>query len=161
VLGVRRHTWPVAVVAAALAMFAVVMTGARPSYHASRRQPPHEQLPYSAVRYSAQDSKRAFARTGIRLVPKSSASRVTTLGTSGDLLEVDAFGEPARVERFGTPDYITDSAGNYVHIPRKCTSGLPTAERWRGNIRVVISCTKAGSSAGAWLSRVDHALAHL
>jgi hypothetical protein len=94
-------------------------------------------------------------------VPKSSASWVTTIGTPDDVLEVDAFGKPARVERFGAPDYITDSAGRYVHIPRDCTSGLPTAERWRGNIRVVISCTKAGSSAGTWLSRVEHVLARL
>ena len=40
-------------------------------------------------------------------------------------------------------------------------AGARNAERWHGNVRVVVSCASAGASSSAWLGRVELAFARL
>jgi hypothetical protein len=157
----RAHQLAIAVVAVALAAVGAVFVFARPTYH------PYvipgkldNALPFTAVSYTAADARRAFAAEGIRLTERSKSPTSTTIGNRGDILEVDAWGDPDKVKASGFHDYIVVN-GQYAHIPRVCGSGTPDAERWRGNIRVVVSCTRAGAASGAWLGRVQRALAHL
>jgi hypothetical protein len=51
--------------------------------------------------------------------------------------------------------------GRYAHFPRMCGSQSADAERWRGNLRVIVSCTAAGSASSGWLARVARALGRL
>jgi hypothetical protein len=113
------------------------------------------------VKFTVGDAKRAFASVGVRLVPKSRIPGVvTTIGSRSDSFEVDVFGTPERVDAVGgSPELITDSQGHYVHIPRTCTSGIPDAERWRGNVRFVIRCANPGHAQ--LLSTGVRALANL
>jgi hypothetical protein len=147
----------VATVAAAVGFFVV----ARPQYHPQVMSPPPDHgLPYTVAAYTAADATRAFAREGIALTPRSHSATVTTLGNHGDILEVDAFADRELVEKSGFYDYAT-SGGRYVHFPRSCGTAIPDAERWRGNVRVIVSCTAAGSDAESWLRSVERALARL
>jgi hypothetical protein len=165
---VRGHLAVVSVVALAAAAVGAVFVFARPAYHPHvTPEPPDHGLPYTTVSYSAADAQRAFAAEGIALTPRSHGSAMTTLGNRGDILEVDAFGERAKVEASGFWDYTTDAAGGYVHFPRDCASGTPgapgsyDAELWHGNIRVIVSCDTAGKAGAAWLRRARRALARL
>jgi hypothetical protein len=78
------------------------------------------------------------------------------------VLEVDTLGDAGKVEQaFGASwDYIV-SNGRYVHFPTTCGTELRNAERWHGNVRVILSCKAAGASAAAWLGRVERAFAQL
>ncbi|HVC87142.1 MAG TPA: hypothetical protein VNC40_06925 [Gaiellaceae bacterium] len=140
--GVRQHAWVFALVALSASVAALFLTVWRPHYRPSTQKPPAATLPYSNVQFTANDAKRAFAAVGIRLVPRSRVPGVvTTIGSRNDAFEVDVFGDPARVNALGgSPEIIVDSHGTYVRIPRTCTSGIPDAERWRGNVRFVIRC---------------------
>ncbi len=122
--------------------------------------PPDRGLPYTHASYSAAEARRAFAEVGVPLGPRSRTQTGTTLGSRGDVLEVDAFADAATVARSGFSDYVV-SNGRYVHFPRACGTSVPDAERWRGNVRVIVSCGRAGRTAGAWLRLVDRALARL
>jgi hypothetical protein len=153
---------------AAVSATVVVGAGAlfaHSAYHPSRIPlPPDHGLPYTKPSFTAVDARRAFAAEGIRLTSRSRTATVTTLGSRRDVLEVDAFGDRKRVERSGFYDYTVAGSGasaHYIHFPRACHGEAPDAERWRGNIRVIVSCAKAGSAAPRWLTRVDRALARL
>ncbi len=157
----RGHLPAVAVVAAALAATAAAFAFARPEYHRTVSEPPADHgLPYTRATYTAADARRAFAAVGVELGQRSRSAIVTTLGSAGDVLEVDAFADRERVERAGFWDYLVVD-GRYVHFARDCRSSIPDAERWRGNVRVVVSCMRAGGQADAWLRRAERALAGL
>jgi hypothetical protein len=76
-------------------------------------------------------------------------------------VEVTVFGDPNKVQASGFSDYITFSNGRWVQTPRTCGKGAGLAERWDSNVRVIVNCASAGSSASAWLRRVSIALARL
>jgi hypothetical protein len=160
-------------VAAALVTIAVVgaagvFTFAKPAYHPYvMPSPPESALPYTKVLYTASDARRAFAAVGIRLVIHThepvpvKAAPIVDLSTADDVVVVDAFGDPTKVAASGFSDYITFSNGRWVRTPPRCSAGVANAERWNGNIRVILSCARAGSSAPAYLRRIDRALARL
>ena len=120
---------------------------------------PRGGLPYSKASFTAADAKRGFAGEGIDLSVRSRSVLMTTLGNRGDVLEVDAFGDRNAVERSGFRD-VTVANGRRVPFARDCSSPVP-AERWRGNIRVLVDCARAGAAAPVWLSRVERALNRL
>jgi hypothetical protein len=134
---------------------------------ASARTPPDHGLSYTTVSYSPADARRAFATEGITLTPRSHGPTMTTFGNKGDILEVDAFGERAKVEASGFWDYTQDGTGHLVHFPHDCASGTPgvagsyDAELWHGNIRVIVNCDTAGTAGAAWLQSARRALARL
>jgi hypothetical protein len=157
----RQHAWAVAVVALGVTVVSLFLTAWRPRYRPSTQKLPSVPLSYSRVQFTAGDAKRAFAAVGVRLVPKSRVPGViTTIGTRHDEFEVDIFGDPMRVNGLGgSPDVITNSHGKYVRIPSTCTPGISDAERWRANVRFVISC--ANPMHAQLLSVGARALAHL
>jgi hypothetical protein len=159
---------PLLLAVAAVSATVVVGFGAlvgRSVYDPSARpSPPDHGLPYTNASFTGFDARRAFAAEGIRLVLKSRSAAVTTLGSPRDVLEVNAFGDRGRVERSGFYDYTVAGRGDsahYVRFPRSCTGDAVDAERWRGNIRVIVSCAKARPAAPRWLERVSRALARL
>ena len=162
VAGVRHYVWAFALVALAASVAGLFLTVWRPRYQPSTQKVPTTPLPYSTVQFTAKDAKRAFAAVGVQLVAKSRVSgAVTTIGSRNDAFEVDVFGDPARVNALGgSPEIIVDSHGNYVRIPRTCTSGIADAERWRGNVRFVISCANS-AHASQLLNTGARALAKL
>ncbi len=161
---VRGHLFSLAVVAGALVAAGVVFGFYRPAHRAETIPLPRDHgLPYTQVSFKAADARRAFAAVGITLGPRSRMTGVTTLGNRNDILEVDAFGDRARVERSGFYDYTTaglGAAAHYVHFARDC-SHEGAAERWHGNVRVMVDCARAGSAAPRWLRLVNRALARL
>ena len=158
----REHLAAVAIVVVAVAATGTYFAVASAGYRRHVAQPPRDSgLPYTVVSYTAADARRAFAAEGIALTPRSRASTVTTLGNRGDVLEVDAFAARDRVERAGFSDYALAADGRYVRFPKDCRTAIPDAERWRGTVRVIVSCTAAGGAAARWLRRVDTALARL
>lgn len=134
--------WAFTLVTLVASVAGLFLTIWRPRYRPLTQKLPAAPLPYSDVQFTTDDAKRAFAAVGVGLVPKSRVPGVvTTIGSRSDAFEVDVFGDPARMNALGgAPEIITDSHGNYVRIPRTCTSGIPDAERWRGNVRFVIRC---------------------
>ena len=159
----RTHALATVIVAAAVISGAAVFAFARPTYRPETRPLPRDHgLPYTVARYTTADARRAFAAEGIALSRRSSTPTVTTLGNPRDVLEVDTFAARRKVEAAGFYDYTTDSSsGNYVHFPRTCGTSIPDAERWHGNVRVIVSCTAARGESAAWLRRVTRALSRL
>lgn len=141
--GVRQHALAVAIVALVAVAAGVVLVVGHPHSQASTERAPSVPVPYSHVEFTLADANRAFAAVGVRLVPKSRDPVGTTVGTRDDALEVDVFGDPARVNASGSPNLITDSHGKDVRMPSTCTPGIPDAARWRGNVRFVIRCASA------------------
>jgi hypothetical protein len=162
---VRGHLLSVAVIAVAVVAAAGVFTFARPGYHPYVMPTPPNDLPYTAVAYTASDASRAFAASGIKLEqrgPRATRSNpMTGLSNKGFIVEVTAFGDPQQVKDSGYSTYYTFVDGHWVHAPRTCGAGATNAERWRGNIRVIISCTRAGSASSTWLRRASLALGRL
>lgn len=156
----RRHKTAVLVVAVAVAAFGASIAFARPGHHPSAMPSPPNDLPYTLVSYSTADAVSAFSAVGVRLTPRSKSAAGTTLGSRGDVLEVDVFGFPQRVKAAGFHDYLMLS-GHYVRFPRTCGTALPAAERWKGNLRVVVDCTKAVGASAGWLRRAERALSRL
>ena len=157
----RRHLHSAGVVTFAIAAAATAVGLARTTPHPRGLEaPPDNDLPFTQATYTAADARRAFAAEGIRLTLRSRVPDLVTLGNRGDVLEVDAFGDPELVKRSGLFDYTLIN-GRYAHFPRTCGQGSPDAERWHGNVRVIVSCPAAGAAASEWLARVDRALAHL
>jgi hypothetical protein len=155
----RQHALVVVIVAFVIATAVVFLAVSRPQSKAATTPAPSVPVPYSHVRFAVSDVKHAFAAVGVRLVAKSRVPGIgTTLATRDDALEVDVFGDPARVNAAGSPDVITNSQGKYVRIPSTCTPGIPDAARWRGNVRFVIRCSDA---ARAQLALGTRALARL
>jgi hypothetical protein len=166
-LWLQTHLIAVSVVAVAAVGAAGAFTFARPIYHPYVMPPPPRDLPYAKASYTAADAKRSFGESGIKLILHSrgprpaAASPIVDLSTKNLVVEVDAFGDPKKVRASGFSDYITFSNGRWVQTPRSCGKGARLAERWGGNIRVIVNCASAGSSASAWLRRVSIALARL
>ena len=129
--------------------------------------PPGVGISYTKVVFDAADARRAFAAVGIDLRRRThgpqpaKAAPIIDLSTANLMVDVDAFGDPAKVAASGFSDYITFSHGHWVRMPANCTGGATVAERWHANIRVIVNCSLAGHDAPAWLSRVNRALAHL
>lgn len=129
--------------------------------------PPGEGVSYAKVVFNAADARRAFAAVGIKLIHRTheprpaTAAPIVDLSTANLVLEVDAFGNPAKVAASGFSDYLTFSHGHWVRTPASCTPGATAAELWRANIRVIVDCNLAGRDASSWLSRVNRALADL
>jgi hypothetical protein len=164
----RMHLVAVALVTIAVVGAAGVFTFAKPAYHPYvTPSPPERALPYTNVVYTASDAKRAFAAVGIRLVIRThepvpvKAPPIVDLSTADDVVEVDAFGDPTKVAASGFSDYFTFSNGRWVRTPPRCSAGAANAERWHGNVRVVLSCGGAGPSAPDYLRRIAGALARL
>jgi hypothetical protein len=156
------------VIAAALIVVAGVFTFARPTYHPYVMPPPPDAgLPYKTVSYSAADATRAFATVRITLLLRTGGPRparslpMTVLSDKDIVVEVDAFGDPKKVADSGFSDYFTIVNGHWVRAPRTCAPGALNAERWRGNIRVIVSCSRAGGASSTWLRRVELALGRL
>jgi hypothetical protein len=120
---------------------------------------PRGGLPYANASLTVRDATGAFAGEGVRLSVRSRSIVMTTLGNRGGVLEVDVFGDRGAVERSGFRD-VTVSNGRRVPFARDCPSSVP-AERWHGNIRVLVDCGRAGAGGEAWLRRVDRALGRL
>jgi hypothetical protein len=161
VAGIRHYVWAFALVALGAGVAGLFLTVWRPRYQPSTQKVPTAPLPYSSVQFTAKDAQRAFAAVGVQLVPKSRIPGVVaTIGSRNDAFEVDVFGDPARVLALGgSPEIITDSHGNYVRIPRTCTTGIPDAEQWRSNVRFVIRC--ASPAQAQLLNTGARALANL
>lgn len=164
----RAHAALVGIVAVALLGVVGVFTFARPTYHPYvMPPPPRAPLPYTKVTYSAADAQRAFRGADIQLVRHTrepipvGAAPITDLSNNADIVEVDVFGNPQRVAASGFSDYFNFANGHWLKAPLTCSPGASAAERWRGNVRVIVSCERAGSSAPAWLARINHALATL
>jgi hypothetical protein len=157
----RAHTPAVVMVVGAVAGAAAVFTVARPTYHASRLpEVTDNSLPYPHVSYTTADVRRVFAVESIALTPRVHGQTVTTLGNERDILEVDVFGDPKKVKQSGFHDY-TVASGRYVRFPRRCFPGARDAERWHGNVRVIVDCAAAGAAPNSWLARAARALARL
>ena len=162
------HLVAVALVTVAIVGTAGVFTFAKPASHPYvLPPPPRTALPYTRVVYTGRDAQRAFAAAGIRLVlhlheptPVGNPP-IVDLSTANGVVEVDAFGDPAKVAASGFSDYITFSNGQWVRTPSRCAAGAANAERWRSNIRVILSCTGAGRLAPGYLHRIEVALERL
>jgi hypothetical protein len=160
-LWLRAHVAAVGVLTLALIATAGAFTFARPQPHRYALPPqPHEALPYSKVTYSARDALRTSRAANINLV-RHTPLPIVDLSNSGDIVEVDVFGNPKRVAASGFSDYFSVVNGHWVKAPKTCSPGVQDAEQWRGNVRVIVSCVHAGTSASAWLGRVGRALAQL
>jgi hypothetical protein len=164
----RGHVLSIAVVMAGAVAVVGVFTFARPTSHPSALPPPPDAgLPYTRVTYSADDAKRAFAAVGVKLLLRTHqpvpahAAPIIDLSTKNLVVAVDAFGDAKKVAAAGFSDYFSLSNGHWVHAPRSCESGAIDAERWRGNIRVIVSCTRAGTEARTWLRLANNALGRL
>jgi hypothetical protein len=155
-------------VALALLAAAGVFTFARPKAHPFALPPqPHTPLPYTKATYSARDAERAFRAADIKLVRHTHEPvpvgnpPIIDLSNSGNIVEVDVFGDPQRVAASGFSDYFIVAHGHWLKAPKTCSRGAKAAERWSGNVRAIVDCTAAGASAPAWVVRVDRALAKL
>src|SRR4051812_39799921 len=148
-LWLRAHLIAVSVVAVAAVGAAGALTFARPTYHPYVMPPPPSDLPYTKVSYGWADAKRAFAESGIRLIlhtrgPRPAAAPPIVDSSTNDLVvEVTVFGDPKKIQGSGLSDYITFSNGRWVQTPRTCGNGARLAERWGGNIRVIVNCASA------------------
>jgi len=167
-LWIRAHVAALGIVALALLAAAGVFTFARPEAHPSALPPaPHSPLPYTRATYSANDAERAFQAADIKLVlhthePVAVGNPpIIDLSNSGNIVEVDVFGDPRRVAASGFSDYFIVSHGHWVKAPKTCSRSAKAAEQWSGNIRAIVDCKMAGASAPAWVARVDRALAML
>jgi hypothetical protein len=160
----RFHLLTLAALAVVLALVVSWFGFVRPVHvHDAMAEPPDSGLSYTKAAFTSSDAKRAFSAEGIPLSFRSRTTGIVTLGNRGDLLEVDAFGPRAQVERAGFSDYTTAGLGaavRYVRFPRTCSHG-GVAERWHANVRVMVDCAKAGTAAPRWLQRVERALARL
>lgn len=167
-LWLRAHVAAMGVLALALLATSGAFVFARPQPHRYGLPPaPHASLPYSKVSYSARDAQRAFRAVDIKLVrhahERAAVGRTPIVGLSdsGDMVEVDVFGNPKRVAASGFTDYFTVANGRWLKAPKACSPGVHAAERWRGNVRVIVDCTKAGTAGSTWVARVARALAQL
>ncbi|HEY3921767.1 MAG TPA: hypothetical protein VGL76_06605 [Gaiellaceae bacterium] len=165
---VHGHVAAIGVVAVALFATAGVFAFARPEFHQYvMPSPPPEPLPYAKVTYSATDAQRAFRGVDINLVLHThepvpvGAPPIIDLSNNGNVVVVDVFGDPQRVAASGFSDYFNFANGHWLKAPKTCSSTANGAERWHGNVRVIVSCARAGTSAGVWLRRVDQAFAQL
>lgn len=165
---VRAHVAVVGIVAVAVLALVGTFAFARPTYHPYViPPPPREPLPYTTATYSAAEAQRAFRAADIKLIRHThepvpvGAPPIIDLSNRGDIVVVDVFGDPQRVAASGFSDYFNFANGHWLRAPKTCSPGANGAERWRGNVRVIVSCSNAGASAKLWLARAERALANL
>ena len=156
----RGHFIAVFIVALGVAATAAAFTVARPEHRKEVMVAPNQELPYTEVEFTAADARRAFAAEGITLLPRIRSTWITSLGSSGDLMAVDIFGEPAQVKAAGFYNY-TLVDGQYVRMPSDCAAGNTTATRWHGNVRAIVDCVRDPAESRRRLSRVERAFARL
>jgi hypothetical protein len=164
---VSRHVAAVAVVLFAVAVMGGVFAFARPTYHPYvMPPPPGDGLTYTKVTYSGEDVKRAFAVSGIKLLgapanaPRPAHSEpMVDFHDKDVVLEATVFGDRKRVDASGFSDYYTFANGRWSLAPKSCVAGAKNAERWRGNVRVIVSCTRGDSDS--WLRKAAVALGRL
>lgn len=146
----RAHLAAVAVVAAAVLATTGVFLFARPTYHPYQMpKPPGDGLSYTHAKYTAADARRSFAAHGIRLVPGMQTGPIASFHTRDLSVLVDVFGPRAAVDAQGFSDYYTFANGTWHLAPKNCVAGAKSAERWRGNVRLIVYCTAAQRLAGA------------
>jgi hypothetical protein len=165
---VRAHAAVFGITAVAVLAVVGVFTFARPQYHPYViPKPPQEPLPYTKVLYSTTQAQRAFKAADITLVRHThepvpvGAPPIVDLSNSGNIVIVDVFGDPQRVAASGFSDYFNFAHGHWLKAPTSCSPGANGAERWRGNVRVIVSCANAGTAAPLWLARTERALTNL
>lgn len=150
-LWITRHAIAFAVIALATAAIGAVFVFARPGYDRHVSIPKDAMPPYTKVSYRPADARRVFAQEGISLTPRSSGSMGTTLGNRRDVLEVDIFGDPLVLKNAGFHDLV---------LGRNCNQSSRLAERWRGNIRVIVDCSIT-SNGQRMVDHVQRALSRL
>jgi hypothetical protein len=166
---VSRHVVSAAVVVAAVAAMGSVLAFARPTYHPYvMSSPPGDGLSYTKVTYSAKDVTRAFAMSGIKLLgAPADAPRPAHPAPMVDfhdqdiVIEATVFGDRKTVDASGFSNYYTFVNGRWSLAPKTCVAGAKNAERWRGNVRVIVSCLRAGAASSTWLRRAALALGRL
>lgn len=162
-----RHVIAVAIIGIAVASTGAVFAFARPTYHPYVMPAPPNDLPYTTVTFTPADASHAFSAVGIKLLLRTHGPRpahsapMTDLSDKGLVVEVTVFGDAQKVKDSGFSDYFTFVDGHLVKAPRTCARGATNAERWRGNVRVIVSCTRAGGASGMWLRRAQLALGRL
>jgi hypothetical protein len=140
----RAHLVSVAIVVAAVAVLGAVFAFARPTYHRYvMPSPPGDGLSYTTVSYTPANAKRAFAAHGIALQRGPKQAGMADLHTSDSGIEVTVFGDRKTVDASGFSDYYTFANGKWSLAPKNCVSGAKNAERWRGNVRLIVTCTSA------------------
>jgi hypothetical protein len=140
----RAHLAAVSIVVAAVAVTGGVFTLARPQYHPYvMPPPPGDGLPYTVPRFTSADARTAFAARGFRLVPGARMHGIAGFHTRDNTVLVDVFGDKKVVDASGFSDYFTFVDGHWTLAPRNCVGGAKSAERWRGNVRLIVDCGTA------------------
>jgi hypothetical protein len=140
----RAHLAAVAIVVAAVLAMTGVFVFARPKYHPYQMpKPPNDGLGYTNPKYTAADALRVFAKHGLRLVPGMQTGPIKGFHTRDETVLVDVFGARDAVDAEGFSDYYTFVNGKWYLAPKNCSSGAKSAERWRGNVRLIVYCTAA------------------
>ena len=159
---VVRHIASVAVVGAAVVAMGSVLAFARPTYHPYvMPSPAGDGLSYTKVTYTRADAMTAFAAQGIHLLRGPNDPEAQDAHSRDLVVEVTVFGARKTVDASGFSDYYTFTNGKWSLAPKSCVAGAKNAERWRGNVRVIVSCTLAGRAANTWLRRAALALGRL
>jgi hypothetical protein len=146
-----RHALAGFVVVLAAGATGGVLAFARPEYKPTVAVAKPWTPPYTKVSYQPAAVIRGFAADGIRLAVRSHGSTGTTLGNARDVLEVDVFGDPKALKRAGFSDLV---------LGPNCVASNRLAERWRGNVRVIVNCAITNDGQ-RWVDRVNHGLARL
>ena len=159
---VSRHVVAVAVVGIAVAAIGSVLAFARPTYRPYvMPSPPGDGLSYAKVTYTRADAMHAFAAQGIHLLPGADQPGMKGANSRDLVVVMTVFGDRKTVDASGFSDYYTFANGRWSLAPKSCVAGAKNAERWRGNVRVIVSCTRAGDASSGWLRRVTLALGRL
>lgn len=152
----------VVVVLVAAVALGGVFAFARPRYHPDvMPSPPDDGLSYSKVAYTRADVVEAFATRGIHLIRGATLPGMKDAYSRDLVVEATVFGDRKTVDAAGFSDYSTLKNGKWSLAPKNCIAGANNAERWRGNVRVIVSCSRAGTASASWLQRVAHSLADL
>ena len=137
----RAHRAAVAIVAAAVLATTGVFVFARPQPHPHQTPPPPgDGLPYTDPVYTRADAVRAFAAHGIHLVRGAHSPGIAGMHTADATILVDVFGDKQVVDAQGFSDYYTLTDGKWTLAPKNCVPGARSAERWRGNVRLIVYC---------------------
>ena len=138
----RSHVAAVAVVVVAVLTTTGAFLFARPQYHPYQMpKPPSDGLNYTNTKYTAAGALRAFAAHGLQLVPGMQTGPIKGFHTRDQTVLVDVFGPRAAVDAEGFSDYYTFVNGKWYLAPKNCVAGAKSAERWRGNVRLIVYCT--------------------
>jgi hypothetical protein len=144
-------------VAAVGAAFAI----ARPTHRYDMPSPPGDGLSYTKVTFTRADAIHAFAAQGIHLLRGGAQPGMKDAHSRDLVVEVTVFGDRKTVDASGFSDYYTFVNDHWSLAPKSCVAGAKNAERWRGNVRVIVSCTRAGGAPNTWLRRAALALGRL